>query len=195
VNGDVQKKAAIDWKEPEEVVVLPQIPILSPGPGGTVAAFITSPKVLGVQTHWVGKRTRPHFRDTSSCEGCLLGNPMRWKGYLAGMVPPRGLMVLIEITWEAYRGCLALQGKCGDLVGRKIELHRMGQATNGKIVAKVSDEVAEAKNWPTFDVREALERIWFGERPKASSESRKKVKDLLTDLVDGIGQPGSFDDR
>jgi hypothetical protein len=182
-----RKKPPIAWTDAPEAPVLPRIEILSPKPGMDVWVICTSERITGVMTHYLHQRTRPCNGDEDTCEGCLLSLPKRWKGYLAGSMPPKGKQFLVEITYEGYRNCKELHGLNAVLYGKKVILHRAGAARNSRVVVTVAPGEGPAFADRPFDVQEALLRIWFGERPFRDAKKRVLFEERMKAFVDQAG--------
>jgi len=155
-------RAEVDWNAaiPEERGVY--IPILSPKVRTPKRALILSEKALRVPTHFVGRRTAPHLRDATKCEGCIGGLAIRWKAYLAGWSQEEGRLVLIEITHQAYCDNRALlEGEDVFLRGRQATLTRLGKNPKGPVQLTLDcPKIDATKLPPAFDVANALLRIW-----------------------------------
>lgn len=180
---------AIAWTPPPPTPAEPLIPILSPKPGAAVHAIVTSYELLGVTTHFLHRRTKPCLNDEARCEGCLSGLPKRWKGYLAAELPPGGHKVLIEITYDGYRTCKELQAPGVALHGRRIDLRRMGSSKQAKVKVELdTSNVAKLCGEP-FDVKAALLRIWFGERPGRTDAKNKRFEATMDKLTHQFAPP------
>jgi hypothetical protein len=181
-------KPSIAWQEAPEEPELPLIPILSPKPGQPVYCIITSARITGVVTHFIGQRTKPCTGDATRCDGCTSGRPKRWKGYLAAVVPPSGRQVLAELTYEAHRGCKELHGIGAEIYGKKLTLTRMGKSANSRVQAELAEVPGKANPGKPFDVHEALIRIWFGVKRFKTKSAQEKFNETVRGLVHQVGE-------
>jgi len=183
-----RKVPPVAWTEPPLTPKLPVIPILSPSPGQPEHAIILADRITGVVTHYLHSRTRPCTGDDATCEGCQLGKPKRWKGYLPGQTVVKAELVLIEITYEGYRGCREIQGVAAALRGKAITLTRAGKAKNSRVTVTIGNarDVGELRE--PFDVQEALCRIWFGERPGRTRQREDQFRAVVNKLVHQVGE-------
>ena len=82
-------------------------------------------KCWGVNTHWTGSESQPHFRSESKCPGCKKRDPMRWKGYW--YVLPLGIGAQanwLEVTSSIVEKIHIQAGVQGDLRGLRVLLTR-----------------------------------------------------------------------
>jgi len=136
--------------------------IRSPTPDRDVQTVVLSASVLGVYTHHMNKRTRPCLGSREACEGCDLRFDRRWKGYLACWDRSKGRLELVELTQEAFLRCPALELKKGQLRGMVLRLARAGASRNARVTATLTPATWQPGILPpAFDVKSALERVWF----------------------------------
>lgn len=139
--------------------------ILSPKPGQTLDLVILSDSVLGVETHYLGERTRPCEGDEESCLGCRAHLQTRWKGYLVVWIGNGKPQAIAELTTEAYRRCPPLQNPKVSLRGHKLRLTRAAGKPNGRVRAELGEFMLGWENAPLpLDLECALYRIWFTTR-------------------------------
>jgi len=155
---------SVSWSERPEPDRRPFYPIRTPTTDRDVVVVVLSADVLGVHVHYYNRRTRPCLGTKETCEGCGLRYDRRWKGYLSVWNRNIGRLELAEVTQEAYLRCPAFHTKKGDLRGMVLRLVRAGASRNARVTA-----ILQPCQWernvlpPAFDVKAALERIWFTE--------------------------------
>jgi len=93
---------------------------------------ITSPDLLGCNTHFFGGHTVPC--ETPECEACLKGIPWRWHGYLAAIQAQTHAHFIFEFTAQAgdtFREYFQLHGT---LRGCIFQAERMHHRPNGRVI-------------------------------------------------------------
>lgn len=172
----------IDWRSeplPEEAITYP---IWTPTVAERVEAVILSSEVVVVPTHYLDGRTQPHLRDPTLCDGCVLGKPIRSKGYLAAMDPRDGRQYLLEIPSQSLSDATDLRSRAGQLRGVSILLTRIGPRENSKVHVQLGITPLGIENLPPeFDVQAALIHIWTPkERPnKIRIKGRRRGDKIL----------------
>ena len=158
----MMNKDAIRWSDAPPAVEESFIPILSPRPGGSVKAISLSSWIRGVWTHYAAERTFPCTAPPEECLGCRAKLARRWKGYLAGLEPPRGRIVLVELTKLSVARAAILLESVGDLRGQLVTLRRNGRNRNAPVTLEVRHYCLPNDNTlpAEFDVKAALLRIW-----------------------------------
>jgi hypothetical protein len=155
----------VRWTDLPDDGLDPKPDILSPKPGKTLDLVILSDRVLGVETHFVGGRTKPCCGDECSCIGCQQKLQTRWKGYLVVWIANGTPQAIAELTTEAFRRCPPFHSSKTSLRGRKLKLTRPAGKPNGRVKAEVGDFVLGWQNLPlALDLECALYRIWFTTR-------------------------------
>jgi hypothetical protein len=165
--GSMRKRDLVKWEVPEPFTEPRQnsIKICKVRPKETVRGLVLSDQVIGCKTHWMNGRTKPCIGIEKGCEGCLLGMPWRWKGWLAVYLPNLKTPWLLEVSQNAYDNNLELAATEG-LRGRDFKASRPGDHVNSKLYIELLPSLTKPENVPpAFDVMAVLERIWFGERP------------------------------
>lgn len=136
------------------------IPICRAKPGAKVVGVVLNPAVLGLQCHYLDRRTFQCRARGGPCIGCNEGNRKRWQGYLPFLMPQAGRVGLAEITGQAAKDCPTFQQVGISLRGLWIVLERLGTSPRARVRCTF-----EAWN-PTFDLpppintARALERVW-----------------------------------
>lgn len=70
--------------------------------------------------------------------------------------------MIAEITFDSYRQCPELRDENFNLRGKRLNLERMGDAENSRVRAEVLVHRGPEILPEPFDLRVAMERIWFG---------------------------------
>jgi len=87
--------------------------------------FIILGKTWGVNTHWTGQESQPHFRAEGKCPGCKKRDPMRWKGYWYVLpLGPKPRLGWVEVTPTIVTSVEAQAGVKGELRGLRVLLAR-----------------------------------------------------------------------
>jgi hypothetical protein len=119
--------------------------------------------LVGAETHFMDNRTQPHIEPAQFCEGCHRRIDKRWKGYLGCWDRHVGRLCLAEVTTEAFKTCRGFKEHANGLRGMALNLSRNGMSRNARCTAKLSMYGTDGpKMPPEFDVKAALERLWFG---------------------------------
>lgn len=143
------------------------VPLLRVRPGEVLRAVILDPAPLTVGVHYVPwvQRTYPHL--TQECEPCRLGVGIRCRGYLAVSTLSRGHYQIAELTVSALESCPAIASSLApngpSLRGLILSLRRNGREPNSRVIATVDvPRGGPMECPPSFDLRRALARIWYG---------------------------------
>lgn len=153
----------IEWGDEPPEGMLPCIKIERVPAKGTVEAILLSDAVLGVRTHYGYKKTIPHLKNKAACEGCTRKLPIRWRGYVYGLVGKEGILSILEITYMGFVGCPELRKLAGDLFGRTLRQSRKGDRHNGQQVNAVGEKRLHAPRKGIPPLSEVLKNIWNGE--------------------------------
>lgn len=147
------------------------VPVITAKPGAPLVATIVGQKVAGVLVHFNGKRSTPCNGNHTTCVGCSLGSPTRWKGYLGVWIKNWSRYAIAEITVNAVRSCPALVQAGYPLQGRTLRLERLGSKPNAPVKAELSPRVeAHEPFCRDFPLAEHLHQMWFGDLIKRESE-------------------------
>lgn len=118
-------------------------------------------KCWGVNTHWTGSESQPHFRVEGKCPGCKKRDPIRWKGYWH--VLPLGKssrLGWLEVTAATVEKIQGQAGLVGDLRGLRILLVRgAGDRSHLKATVQPPCEVRGALP-PDADPYKLLLKLW-----------------------------------
>ena len=165
-----EKTPGIAWSGPPDPERGVYYPIRSPKPGREVVGVVLSETITGAIVYYEPAgpderrgRSRPCNGDKKTCEGCLGGRDHVWKGYLACWDRQSGRLFLAEVTREAYLRCPMFELFKGALRAKLLRLTRNGEHANARVGARLEDlRVAGESLPPAFNVKSALERLWFG---------------------------------
>lgn len=121
---------------------------------------IYSKAIWGINVHFVGNRSQPHFKNPDRCPGCKAKNVKRWKGFLHCFDHNMGQEVFLELTPKSALSLLGQLGSKGPLRGNRIQVKRTGK-DNGRLLISVLtacgaiDQLPEGK-----DPLDSLLRLW-----------------------------------
>lgn len=140
----------------------PFYPIYSPTTDRDVLVVLLSPDLVGVFVHYYNHRTRPCLGNKEACEGCDLRYDKRWKGFAAAWDKDKGRLCLVQVTQEAFLRTPAFHHNKGSLRGMVLRMTRAGASKNARVTATLKPATwADGVLPPAFDVKAALERVWF----------------------------------
>ena len=121
---------------------------------------IYSKALFGLNVHFVGKRSAPHYRNPAKCPGCRAKNGKRWKGFLHCFDHNLGQEVFLELTPASATSLLGQLPGRGNLRGNRIQVKR-SPGDNGRLFISILtactsiDKLPEAK-----DPLESLLKLW-----------------------------------
>ena len=116
--------------------------------------------IFGINVHFVGRRSSPHYRNEKKCPGCRAKNAKRWKGFLHCFDHNLSQEVFLELTPKSADSLLSQLGKFAGIRGNRIQVKRTG-ADNGRLTISVltacpnPDAMPDAK-----DPLESLLKFW-----------------------------------
>lgn len=127
----------------------------------TLTCAIVSRSITGCRTHWNGKQTVPCFAEKRKCEGCRLGYPARWIGFLHVCNLDGSGAEFLELTTISANRLLHLQGDRPDLRGMIITVNREGGKKKAPLKVAAHPDCLDPQKlgkalepWPT------LQRLW-----------------------------------
>jgi len=124
------------------------------------AFTIYSEALFGINVHFVGNRSQPHYRNPDNCPGCKAKNVKRWKGFLHCWNHNLGQEVFLELTPASALSLHSQLGGVGPLRGNRISVKRT-KKDNGRLVISVLTAARDAgKLPPSKDPLESLVRLW-----------------------------------
>jgi hypothetical protein len=97
---------------------------------------IYSKHLFGINVHYVGRRSSPHYRNEKKCPGCRAKNAKRWKGFLHCFNINLGQEVFLELTPHSAKSLLSQLGTKGELRGNRIQVKRT-DSDNGRLLISV----------------------------------------------------------
>ena len=164
MSGDVRIRPPVAWGPDVQLRKLNWIPVLYPKAGQTVAAISLSVRPEVALVHYTAERGRPCTGQYETCHWCQT-TPYRPRSYLyvAGWSPDSGRYMVLQITKHAAVRCRPLIDNAVSLRGKKITLKRPGQHAEGAVFATVEDFRLKGELPQPFNVREAMEVVWFGD--------------------------------
>jgi len=126
---------------------------------GVWAGIITSPNLIGCNTHYYGGRTQPC--EAPTCDACLHGVPYRWHAYLGALEARYGTHLILELTSQATDNLYAYLRAHGTLRGCLLECTRVGPRRNGRVVTRCRPADLNGRTLPPPpDLVAALSIIW-----------------------------------
>jgi hypothetical protein len=148
---------------------------IPPTPGYKV--LITSPGILGTNTHYWKGRTTPCEPD--NCEACAEGAGYRWHGYFAGLRQSDRLHGLYEVPAAAAAALHDFAQKVGTLRGCLAVFRRLGNRPNGRLLVTTQPYDLKAIELPPPpDVAKIMAHIWqtaIKNTPTARTTERGRV--------------------
>jgi hypothetical protein len=143
------------------------IPVIRANAAGPMTFAATGSAIIGTDLHWdpkAGKagRTFPHYEPADTCPLCARAMARRWRAYLSCYSEHMGRSVLMELTPDAVRNCLAIRepGEEG-LRGKLVTIRRAHPTKFARVIVSVGDLWSKWRNLPdAVDVRAALMRLW-----------------------------------
>lgn len=164
-------------------------------PKGGLRGMITSPKILGIETHYWGGKTVPC--GGSLCQACEEQQPARWHGYCGLLTPQPSRHVIVEITLQACEEIWRWEELNGEILGMKLSLARRADRVNGKILVQVDRIERGAYRLPAPpDLTKNLRIIWGIDArqpraPEQPGDARTLAANLSPTVIDGHHQPAN----
>ena len=100
---------------------------------GNLTGIITSPEMLGCNTHYVNNRTIP-CEGEAECDACNQGNSYRWHCYVAILQTPGWEHAILELTAAASDPIRNYEGIHNQIRGCLIHATRPSGRPNGRVV-------------------------------------------------------------
>lgn len=126
---------------------------------GRYQAYVLSDDLLGLPTHYVGRRTQPCTGD--GCPHCADGYSWRWHGYLCVLDPRTHQKLVIELPAQACQIICEYRDAHHTLAGALLEVWRPSQKPNGRVAAHVSHADLRGKTLPEpADLKRFLCHVW-----------------------------------
>jgi hypothetical protein len=149
----------------------------SVGPGERLKVVARAPIQI-LERHWIHGRSRPHMLAPAKCEGCIKGASIQLKGYLLAQPDEvKTHLVLVELSERALLSC---PGACdGDwIVGRWVEVTRLGNRPNGPCQMSVGEVVSNGamKYPPIPEIRAAIMEIFARDKPPIELPAQQQAE-------------------
>lgn len=121
---------------------------------------VYSPALFGINVHYVGQRSSPHYRNVKKCPGCIANNPKRWKGYLHCYDHNLSQEVFLELTPKSADSLLSQLGKKGTLRGNRIQVKRTA-SDKGRLLISILTACSNPEQLPPGrDPLAGLCKLW-----------------------------------
>jgi len=171
------------------------LPLLRTPKAGALFAIITSPDLIGLDTHFWKGHTMPC--EAPNCEACEHGMPTAWHGYIAVFNPASNHQALLEFTPAGGLQLEAYRDTAGTLRGANLKAERAGKRANGRLQFTLSPSDPQRVHIPDPpDLIKVLAAIWrlpaeaFTLPPAQRFDTTlNRVNTDLTALVSTIGKP------
>lgn len=126
----------IRWADrPPDQSRLPHLPLMAARPGRPIRGIITSTRLRGVYTHFLGSRTQPCMK--LNCPGCEKKLPSRWEGYVSLWTAAPSKHIIARLTEAAANEIAENAPDYQNLRGLTINLERASTRANSRLLAKV----------------------------------------------------------
>lgn len=147
------------------------LPILRTPVHKPIRAIITSPDLIGCNTHFWGGHTVPC--EAPECEPCRNGIPYRWHSYCSAYNPDSGIHFIYECTALAAEVLVAFRKRFSTLRGCSFYAYRWRKAPNGRVILKCDDVLHPEIALPTApDLQRLMAIIWQLPLDNVSSNGR-----------------------
>ena len=135
------------------------LPIVRTPATGYLRAIVTSPILIGCDTHYWGGHTVPCERP--ECEACNSGIAYRWHGYLTAYNPNDQLHFIFEMTAQAANPFNEYLQTNGTLRCAQFEAWRWKHTRNGRVLIKVEHSATPSSALPAApDICRVMAIIW-----------------------------------
>lgn len=135
------------------------LPLVRTPAGRSLLAIVTSPDLIGCDTHFWGGHTVPCTKP--DCEACQAGIAYRWHAYLSAFNPHDGLHFIFEITAQAAEKFAEYRAEHRTLRGCQFEAYRWKQRKNGRVMLKLVPSAMPSAALPNApDLRRVMAIIW-----------------------------------
>jgi len=121
---------------------------------------IFSEHLWGINVHFVGNRSQPHFRNAEKCPGCKARNAKRWKGFVHCFDHDLAQEVFLELTPKSASSLLAQFGAKVPLRGNRIQVKRTNKDNGRLIISALTAMQAIDKLPPARDPLPSLLKLW-----------------------------------
>jgi hypothetical protein len=162
----------------------PELFILRLKGGELKTITIYSRSLFGVNVHWNGAKSEPHFKEEKNCNGCLKKMPMRWKGFLHGFCHEMGQEVFLELTPASAHSLLDQLGQGTVMRGNRIQVKRT-KGDKGRLIIACLTAVPNPESLPPEkDPATSLLRLWgFQDLVSKPAEPVADLRHLVNGLA------------
>jgi hypothetical protein len=100
----------------------------------------TESHLMGLNTHYLDRRTVLCVRGVRYCYPCRVRIPIRWKGYIGGQIGLTRTPIILEVTSWAWSNCPDLERADGKLFRRWLRTRRLTASPQSKQVVELMPE-------------------------------------------------------
>lgn len=148
------------------------LPIRRTPDGRPLVAVVTSPEIIGTNTHFYGGRTVPC--EAPNCNACQDGLSWRWHGYLTAIDAKNGQHFLFEVTAQAAQAFVEYRKLYGTLRGCLFEASRTGARKNGRVFIRCKPNTNTALHLPeSANLPTLLCNLWNVPAPAATEAGQQ----------------------
>jgi hypothetical protein len=163
------------------------LPLLRTPATTPLRAIITSPALVGCDTHFYGGHTVPCERP--NCKACLEGIPYRWHAYVAAYSITSNLHFIFECTAQAAQKLVDYQTDHGTLRGCAIEAYRWHKRPNGRVVIQTTTTGTPLNVLPPApDLAKVMAIIWSLPPQNVEADPEATIPIALAATSKGNGQ-------
>jgi len=163
------------------------LPMLRTPATTPLRAVITSPALLGCDTHFYGGHTVPCERP--NCKACLEGIPYRWHAYMAAYSIHSNLHFIFECTAQAATPLIEYQRDHGTLRGCRIEAYRWHKRPNGRVVINATTDATPLNVLPPApDLLKVMAIIWSLPPQNVHADEEQYIPAAIVAFTKGNGQ-------
>ena len=153
--------------------------------GRTIEGIITSPSLVGCNTHYYHRHTIPC--EGPSCDACREGIPARWHGYVSLWQSASHTQHALELTALAATPIIAYQDRHGTLRGATLKATRTGNRPNSPVQTIISPTDVDLRKLPAaVKLRQFLAVLWSLAPSNIAADSTDATLDALADLPEPI---------
>jgi len=179
--------------EPPSDVSSYGLPIIRTPGTGSLVAVVTSPSLIGCDTHYFGGRTVPCERP--ECEACNAGMPFRWHGYVSAWQAGKRNHCLFEVTAQAAEAFVHYRNAHDTLRGCLFEATRFPRRSNGRVVVVCKPADLERMAIPEPpDLQRVLAILWNLPIPEKDRPDQNHGHGSLPPNMRGRPIPGTLPD-
>lgn len=163
------------------------LPLLRTPAGRSLTAIVTSPDLIGCNTHYWGGHTVPC--DAPTCEACQAGIAYRWHAYLSAYNPDDQLHFIFECTAQAAQTFAAYRQEHQTLRCCHFEAYRWKHTRNGRVIIKCQRSAIQSAALPNApDLARIMAIIWRLPIPNVFVAGQQRNCPRVHAASDGDGQ-------